>query len=202
MKESIMQTQSSLQRPGRVALRYGSIFGVALGLIQSAISFVSQSLTTQNGSGTSNQPIIEFLFLVAPVIWVIGFLIAGTLSAKRTGGIGIGALAGLFAGIFGGIIAAVAEIAISTFSVQLPASGTPSATLALFGEIVVPLYTMVLAFSAGAGFGALGGLMGQALSPVRYQPPTALASAPYPPPQPRVPAAEVIYPPQLPRAQE
>ncbi len=194
-----MQTQSSLQRPGRVALRYGSIFGVALGLIQSAISLVSQSLTTQNGSGASYQSIIEVLFLVAPLIWVIGFLIAGTLSAKRTGGIGIGALAGLFAGTFGGIIAAVAEIAISTFSAHSPSSDSQSYVLALVGEAFVSLYTIILAPGAGAGFGALGGLIGQILSPVRSQSPTPPANAPYPP---VAPAVEVVHPPQPPSAQE
>lgn len=185
-----MQPQTYSPRPGRIALLHGSIAGVILGLIQSIILFIAQPLLTPNNGATPGQSGIEFLFLVSPLIWVIGFLIIGTLSAKQTGATSMGTLSGLFAGLFGGIITAIAQIAVSTFGRSTFVSGSADITVTMFGETIISFYIVLIAVGSGAGFGVLGGLIGHTISSVRYQPPMPFPNVAYPAPymQPARPA--------------
>ena len=181
--------------PARIALLYGSIAGVILGLLQSVILFASQPLMTSNGSPAPGQPGLEFLFLVSPLLWVIGFLIIGTLSAKRTGATSTGTLSGLFAGLFGGIITAIAQIAVSTFGRSLfPTDGADLMTT-LFAETILSFYIVAFAVGGGAGFGVLGGLIGHTISSVQYVPPMPFNRVPYPMPLvPPGPAVNMPFP--------
>ncbi len=172
-----MQESSISQQPGKPALRSGVLLGVALGIIHSAIVI----LTSQMNRGYGNTPVTTiFLYLITPLIWIVGLLVAGMSGSRVTGKINTGVLAGLFAGTFGGIIAGFGQAIAMTLSMNQQSATSADTGLLLASGFTVMFFVMVLALGAGAGFGALGGLIGQSMSSVRPQPHQPAPSA-YPP---------------------
>jgi len=211
-----MSVQSSLSQADRSAILVTSlIIGVSLGLIQSGILFLSQSVVTQPSL------FITSLSLVAPLIWAIGYLLMGIQVGKRTRRIGQGALSGLCAGTFAGLMVAMGQIILVILHLFLSMSPPPG-TLVLT-VIEAPSYlitrtttqaflTMGIILGAGAGFGVLGSLIGQYLAPERSQPKAPPACTfPYPThdqvssepvPEPKLSAPGYISPPAHPACQQ
>lgn len=210
-----MQTQPVAQQPGKPALLSGIIIGVVLGIIHSAITIIIAQMAV-NGGGSS--AVITSLQLLVPLIWIIGFLFAGFWASKESGLISTGTLAGLFAGIFGSIIAGFGQIiataiaANTTSQIAAQASG-----MLLFTGYTAIFSVMILAIGAGAGVGAIGGLIGQTITKVHPQPapqplqvytqpimpypytaPQPMATSTIPTPAPRTPQPQMPQTPILP----
>src|SRR5579883_649352 len=167
-----MNVQPTLQQPGKPALRSGAIIGIALGIIHSVITIIvtqmNASTPVDGGPGMSTITII--LYLLTPLIWIIGFLITGAWASRETGKISTGVLAGLFAGTFGGVIAGIGQVIATAIANSQQGYTSSNSSLLLFSGFAAVFYVMVLALGAGAGFGVLGGLIGQSMSNVRPQP--------------------------------
>ncbi len=168
-----MQIQSTAQQPGKPALRSGAIIGIALGIIHSVITIIVTQMnavslnTTAGGAGIPTITIV--LYLITPLLWIIGFLVAGAWAARETGKISTGVLAGLFAGTFGGIIAGIGQVIATAMANSQQGYTSSSSNVLLFSGFAAVFYVMLLALGAGAGFGVLGGLIGQSMSNVRPQ---------------------------------
>ena len=183
-----MQLQPVPPHAGKVALRSGATLGIILGIIHSII-VITNTVQSANSSGYGGPNASSvLLYLVTPLVWIVGLLIAGGWGSKTTGKVSTGTIAGLFAGLFGGIVAGFGQAIATTLSVNISgaASGNASSQLAL-GFLTI-FYVLALTIGAGAGLGALGGLIGQTVSDVRPQP-----SMPQPVPQP----AQPIYQPPV-----
>ncbi|HET8913160.1 MAG TPA: hypothetical protein VFN23_16920 [Ktedonobacteraceae bacterium] len=167
--------------------RVAVIIGLCLGILQSIVWLFSEPL--QPGV-TSSPSFIAFLYLVAPVIWAIVFLLLGIWVGKITGLVSQSSLAGLFSGIFGSLTAAIGHVLV--FTLALSSSNGSQPLLTGYYVLAVVAETLILVLGAGAGFSAIGGLIGQYLSPNRPQPATRRVPPPAgPPPFP-------YYPPQFP----
>jgi hypothetical protein len=209
-----MQIQPVAQQPGKPALRSGAIIGIALGIIHSVITIMVTQMNTgsQNtyGSSSGPSPTTTILYLLTPLIWIIGFLIAGAWASKDTGKISTGSLAGLFAGTFGGVIAGLGQVVATGIAINQQSYNPGGSNLLLFSGFAAMFYVMALAIGAGAGLGALGGLIGQSMSKVRPQPVAQPAYAqpimpygyvqpqPMPMPSPQVPLPQQPEMPRLP----
>lgn len=207
-----MQVQSAPPQSGKIALLSGAIFGIALGLIHIVITIVLQlnnQQQQQNGTPGNLPSTSVILYLVTPLIWIIGFLIGGAWAAKRTGKVGTGTLAGLFAGTFGGVLAGFGQVISAALQMNqqasqygnLGATSSAGTSLILVGSFATIVYVLILALGAGAGFGALGGLIGQSISGVRPQPQLPVQPV-YPPavlPYGYIPPQQVTQPPQMPQ---
>src|SRR5579883_2839017 len=167
-----MKLQPTAQQPGKPALRSGAIIGVALGIIHSVITIIvtQMNASTPVDGGPGMPTITIILYLLTPLIWIIGFLIAGAWASRETGKISTGVLAGLFAGTFGGVIAGIGQVIATAIANSQQGYTDANSSLLLFSGFAAVFYVMVLALGAGAGFGVLGGLIGQSMSDVRPQP--------------------------------
>lgn len=188
-----MGTNVAHAHSGKIALRTGASIGVLLGIIHSIIVIIS---TVQNSSQSSNATFLNtLLYLITPLIWIVGLLFTGIWASRFTGKVGTGTLAGLFAGLFGGLVAGFGQAIASAISVNL-APEPPSSSIVLVSGFATIFYILLLTIGAGAGCGALGGLIGQAVSDVRPQP---AQSAPVPMvPVYQPPAVPYGYAPQMP----
>ena len=172
---------------GRTALIYGVSVGLSLGIIESAVIVYLVHNTYDNSYGQLSLPF-------SILLWVVLFLVAGALGARRTGKISTGMLTGLWAGIVGGIVTTVAFFAtlMSSFS-----------TYGYVGMMATYLTLMIililLALGMGTGLGALGGLIGQSFATS-----TRVVFHPYQqsdPPQPHQASDRQSDPPQQERVQ-
>lgn len=187
-----MQAPSISQRPGRAALRSGLILGITLGIIHSVITIIVTQMNTNTlittGSRINAGGITTPLYLLTPLLWIIGLLTAGIWGSQTTGKISMGTLAGLFAGTFGGIVAGLGQVVATAISANQVTLSSSEANLLLFSGFAAIFYVMLLTIGAGAGLGVLGGLIGQSLSSVRPQPPAQPVyqqpAPPYAPVQP------------------
>jgi hypothetical protein len=205
-----MQTQPVAQ-PGKPALLSGIIIGVVLGIIHSSITIIIAQMAVNGGSSSA---MITSLQLLVPLLWIIGFLFAGFWASKESGLISTGTLAGLFAGIFGSIIAGFGQIIATAITANLSSQAiTQTSGMVLFTGYTAIFSVMILAIGAGAGVGAIGGLIGQSISNVRPQvapqPLQVYAQPvmpyPYPAPQPmaahQAPQPQSMAVPQTPQPQ-
>ena len=146
---------------------FGLIFGLGLGVAQIVLEIVVVSSKASGG-----------LFWLGAFVWLAIFFVVGILSAKRSGKVSTGTIAGLWAGTFGGLISLILNevlifIGLSFFSGQLQQStanadvSTQQVTTAIVTVVTILfLFLWALAVGLGAGLGALGGLVGQATSTV------------------------------------
>jgi hypothetical protein len=188
-----MQTPSAPQPQGKAALLSGGTLGVILGIIHSVITIMLVQFSQNDNAHFSS-----LLYVITPLIWIIGLLLAGIWGSYRTGKVGIGTLSGLFAGTFGGIIAGFGQvIAIALLYNQSNPDSDISGLLLLSGVAAV-IYVLVLAIGTGAGLGALGGLIGQSFSKVVQPPVQALLIYPPQVVPPPAPAPHTYMSPQQP----
>jgi hypothetical protein len=192
-----MKIQPTAQQPGKPALRSGAIIGVALGIIHSAIAIIvtrMNAVTPNTVDGRQGMPtIVLSLGLLTPLIWIIGFLITGAWASRETGKISTGVLAGLLASTFAGVIAGIGQVIAMVIASSQQSYVDANLGVLFLNGLSAVFYVMVLPVGAGAGFGALGGLIGQSISNVRPQPIVQPVYA-----QPVVPYTYVpIQPPQV-----
>lgn len=138
---------------GKVALYYGLRAGLLLGIAQSVL-IIYDHYGPDNAFAALNTP-------VSLLLWVLGFILAGVLAARRLGKTSIGTLAGLWAGMIGGVITAVTVLfeTISAYSSYGLDFGTLVSIVA--SMLTGLIFLVLLAMCAGCGLGALGGLIGQ-----------------------------------------
>jgi hypothetical protein len=157
---------------GKTALLYGALFGICSGIIQLLCIF---SLA---GGG----------FLLSLILCTAALVLAGLFASKRTGKVSTGTLAGLWCGLFGGVIvvgitALLILIAAHdpSFTDQLmsalrnsniPASITPQQAMLYMGlgMVILGVAWLLVAIGAGAGIGAIGGLIGKTMAPAPQYP--------------------------------
>jgi hypothetical protein len=152
------------------ALRFGAIFGVGWGV-----------LLTLNYYFVHVQG-LRLTSVVALVLSLVVYLVAGILAASRTGLVSTGLLAGLWTGLFSSLVDAVGVIGIlltdHAVVVQMrraaqsvaarSASGTvPNITdrLVIISAILGLILGLIVATAIGLGMGALGGLIGKSRAP-------------------------------------
>jgi hypothetical protein len=165
-REKAMQTVST-PGSGKTALLFGVLFGIASGLVQLLCMFFLA------GAG----------FLLSLFLCTVALLLAGIFASKRTGKVSTGTLAGLWCGLISSVI--VVGILSLTLLVmthdpafmdelisRMRSSNIPSSITLQQMVLYIRLGTLILAViwlsvgsGAGAGIGAIGGLIGKSMSP-------------------------------------
>jgi len=167
-------------RAGRPALQNGMLFGVILGIIEIALSFLLGA--------------VGFVINVLLFLFLTGY--AGYRASGRTGKVSTGLVAGLFVGLVSSVIACIPLLLyyltnIDTFRAQLQQQMEASnlyqgftltnnlviVTVILFLVVIVAGATLV-----GLGVGSIGGAIGKG----RARPPSV----------PQFPSSMPPYPPQ------
>jgi hypothetical protein len=166
--------------------KIGGLFGVGWGIVLILNGLLSDALN------------IRWNSLIAILISLAVFFVAGMLAAQRTGKVSSGLVAGLFAGLFSGLINNVVSfILLATNNeklVQLRDQAQQAVdqngqtfhyttNLILIGAAFGLLFTLVISALVGLGLGALGGVAGKSRAPL---PPQSYQEAMYPggPPSP------------------
>ena len=145
---------------GKVALQFGTLFGVSLGVLL----------------------IAETWFLHSPIFFyglpVLAFLLAGLFAAKRTGKVSTGALVGLLSGVISTLIGMTALfIALLTVEHAAFVQGALRSSVdpryaqqyAWIGLVILTIVLSSVMAAIGSGLGALGGLVGKNMSPISRQ---------------------------------
>jgi hypothetical protein len=185
----VQQQDSITPQGGKIALRYGLIFGLMQTIIAS-IMLLIMAFTDPLGES------LALLLGVGALVFIIGlvaYFVAGTLAAKQTGKVSTGTISGLWTGTFYGVLACIVNITLF-LSISLPkrlvyydttgASTTLNTTSSTFkagleiGGIGFAIFGLFFAIGVGAGIGALGGLLGR--SQARKNAPQPYPAQPYP----------------------
>ena len=144
---------SGTSQIGKIALYYGLRAGLLLGIGQSVL-IIYDHYGPDTPFGALNTP-------TSILLWVIGFLLAGVIAARRLGKTSIGTLAGLWAGIIGGVITA-GTILFELVSSYMGYGFDLGSVIAMTASVLTGLIFLVLfTMGVGTGLGALGGLIGQ-----------------------------------------
>jgi hypothetical protein len=194
-------------------VRWGLLFGGIMALLGSADAIVTILLEGSLAGDLSTVRAFTTVTLASSlvscglnVVYLALFFVAGILTARRTGKVGAGALAGLLAGGLGKLITGTVTVTLLFLSRALfptsRAGGIPIVPAAGTAQIVITaIGGLVIWCGLGAGLGALGALVGQSqfrtAHPELAQP-RPYASAPYPPgPYPGYPPVPPMgaYPP-------
>lgn len=173
------------QEPRSHVFRNGLIFGAilaALGLANTLIQVAAGAYhvvsSDTSGIGTVNVTNSGPTALLGCVLFLatlaLTFLV-GLMTARGTGKVGSGSLAGLVAGIFGSLIGSIVSIVILVLFVapglqspdEVSISTTQVQTLFAVVTIGAAFLGLLLDAGLGAGMGALGGLIGANTSPHR-----------------------------------
>jgi hypothetical protein len=182
-------------RTGNPALRNGLLFGVILGIIEIALSFLLGGL--------------GFLLSVLLFLFIVGY--AGYRASVRTGKVSTGLLAGLLAGLLSSVIAAIPLLIyylsnIDTLRTQLqqqmagsslPQGFTLTNNLVIASVILLLVVLVGVATLLGLGFGSIGGAIGKGQAPRAPVLPPVYTPPPYPP-QVYVPPPSQPYQPPVP----
>ena len=182
------------QSSGGAVMRNGLIFGAIIAALIIGDTIVgwltgAYDISSQvNGSISSVNLFISGVSALMGCAIFLGALaltfVAGMLTARRTGGVGGGSLAGLVAGAFGALLGGGASL-IVTITLEAPGIQSPMGSGMtqsqmqgmLIGAQVFGLVAGLFQYGAfGAGAGALGGLVGKnsyekAHPSQAYQPP-------------------------------
>jgi hypothetical protein len=196
------------------ALKQALIWGISLGIIQVIVAVLAGILRV------SNPGLVLLLELVAFLIALAFYLLAGLFAARQTHRVSTGTFAGMLTGVFQGILGFIAGIAVNIATVNVvrrTAQGLINTTripfhytngIVIAAAIVSGLIGLTFAVGLGAGLGALGGLIGRGnvqqqppYMPYPGQPYQPYGAYPYPyPPQPGQPGpfyqGMPPYPPQ------
>ncbi|MGH2510471.1 MAG: hypothetical protein ACRDHZ_24105 [Ktedonobacteraceae bacterium] len=182
-----MQSMYTPPKAGKIALRYGLIFGLIQAIVASSILLANTFVNT-----TPDQIGISLLLVgVSFLVGLAAYFVAGIFAAKQTSKVSTGTFAGMWTGAVYGIIDFIVALALF-FQVNLPkllntigtspaASASPDAfkTGTIIGGVGGAIFGILFAIGLGAGLGALGGLIGKSTSKVQPIPAT-LAHPAYP----------------------
>jgi hypothetical protein len=193
-------------------VRWGLLFGGIMALLGSTAAIVTILLEGSLASDPSSVRAFTAVTLVSGlvscglnVVYLALFFVAGILTARRTGNVRSGALAGLLAGGLGGLINGAVAVTLLFLSPALFPSGStlgipiaPAATHIPVWIVITAIVGLVIWCGVGAGLGALGALVGQsqfrAAHPELAQP-RPYPSAPYPGNYPPTPPMGAYPPP-------
>ncbi|HEX7737878.1 MAG TPA: hypothetical protein VF458_23720 [Ktedonobacteraceae bacterium] len=142
--------------PLQVALIYGLVAGVALGVSEVALGLLI---------GLAPYPLAILFGRLTLVVLILAYLYAGYQAARRTGNLYAGTAAGALTGAFG-VLTVIALFYLSSFFHTYlffdPAFLLIPASLPLTSTLASPLVNLVLTFAVyGAIVGTLGGLIGK-----------------------------------------
>lgn len=163
-----------------IALRQGLLFGTFAGCL--AILGVA-------GSRFLSFPIFSLNFIYA--LAFIAFFVAGWRTAKRTGRIDMGALAGFWAGVAVAILGFIAILLFSAIEYRFVGTGIRLSSLLSIAVSSLPVALLALIF--GPAIGTLGGFIGKtyiensaagSAAPTQPAPSTAQPAAPAQPSPP------------------
>ncbi len=178
-----MQQQIQQKETGAIAFRYGLIWGGIFAGLQVIVLVVNDFDSVGYAATVANL----FNLLLSLAL----FFLVGMLSARQTGQVSRGSMAGYFAGTMGGLLGLIAQLIVVQFAVDsLRVRTQETANMlnlgfqynndAVFaGMIFNAVVGWLFAIGLGAGMGALGGLLGRKQAKV---PAVARYTAPVPPP--------------------
>ena len=170
-------TSTSVRRP---AVQQGLIFGIIIGIVFAINSILGYFVNLGPGSGA-----ISFaLFLIGLVLYAL----AGYRTSVQTGRASSGTIAGLLTGAIGGVIGLVVNMIIVFATVdrlrqasqaaadqlrkqspqQFPVVHYTNGTV-IFSILLLAIGLLALAIGLGAGFGAIGGVIGRRRAPAPTQ---------------------------------
>src|SRR5215469_4947625 len=195
--DGCVHRRNNMQTSGNPALRWGLICGGATGLL-AAISGIVQLAQLASGESALRLQAAGFSLLFTCVFFLVDlalFFVAGMMTARQTGTVGTGTMAGLIAGLGVGIVGAVfAVISVvaakpGTYTAGFPTGTGPqlSQSFIVTASILSSIIRVLLFAGLGAGLGALGALAGRDASPAARA--NAGGFAYYPPPPPPPPGA-------------
>ncbi len=163
-------------KTGRVALRWGLIFGVILAVVDDGIYLINSLISAHSLSTTTTSSVASTALGVSLglscLIFLIGlaaYFVAGILASRQTGLVRTGVFAGMWTGGVYGVVDLIVRL-IVLFAITLPVeqalrtTSTSTATAQQFlvvGGIIEVVIAFLLAIGVGAGMGALGGLIGR-----------------------------------------
>lgn len=152
----------------RLALRQGLIFGVILGILLVAFSFINLGLISN----------------VISLVLYLGFsVVAGMRTSRVTGKLGTGVITGLWTGLFAALISAIVYLifTFANFSAYRDAlvtaaknAGTANAS-SIYTDSFVSVIILIgggFILVLGILFGLLGGVIGGSIGRGRAAPPT------------------------------
>lgn len=196
-----MRQPQTLPGSGKVALKYGLIFGGAIGLIDIIYSVIldaanpgfldslAQALSSLNGSILFSILYVLIISLPIYLLLFVAFLLAGRFAARQTHKTSTGLLAGLWAAVLFVVIdLLIANLGLEVLIVfpqiqrEDPAAAASIEQSILFNIFFYGIVAGVILIGLGLGIGALGGAMGKG---------KALPQPAYPTPQPAYPPAAV-----------
>lgn len=169
-------------RTGRPALRQGLIFGAISGIIGIALFALGTFLS---GLGT-------ITFILAIIVPLAAYVLAGLFASQVTGKVSTGTIAGLWAGLFGSVIYSIGLFAlaypnIDTFRqaaqkavTQQGSNFTYTNSVIITGLVFFLIIVIIASILLGLGVGAIGGLIGK--SRAKVQPPAYQETFYQPPP--------------------
>jgi hypothetical protein len=201
-EELMEQTQT---RWGGVAIKWGLIFGFALGLLSGLRTVSIVLLPSMHLFGMMRR---SPLGLAGLVLVAVCFL-AGLLAGRRSGSVAAGAIAGLITGIVAAVIGAAVSIIVFLIAPRAYVVANGISRIGLRGArferpalliavIVALILTLLYTAAVGAGVGALGGLAGRGSRPPAPQPYQSPPGASPPPPAAGYPPMTGAYPPAPP----
>ncbi len=136
----------------KVALQFGAVFGVSLGILQSVL----------NGAVLTRSTIL--LPILFYILLALACLFAGLFATKRTGQVSTGALAGFCASIIGTITRSLITWHVVAAYGTMNSWSAPQYTLLMLSVMII--LSLCLLVGLGFGFEALGGLIGKRMSPL------------------------------------
>jgi hypothetical protein len=192
------QTQT---RWGGVAIKWGLIFGLALGLLGGLRTASIPLLLPLRFFGAMRGPTL--------ILGLAAYFLSGLLAGRRSESVGAGAIAGLVTAIVAAVIGAAISIAVFLIApgAYVVANGIGGIGLrggrfghpALFIAVIVALILAFLYSAAvGAGVGALGGWAGRGSRPPAPQPYQSAPGTYLPPPSAGYPPMTGANPPAQP----
>ena len=167
-----MQPIAAPPKAGKIAFQQGLIFGLIQAVIASLVLLVNDIVITS----ASQVGISLLLSALSFLTGLAAYFVAGIFAAKQTGKVSTGTFAGMWTGAIYGVIGFIVS---ATLFVQVVAPRTldalsstqadPSAfkTGFMIGGIGFEFFGILLAIGFGAGLGALGGLIGRNISPLK-----------------------------------
>ncbi len=169
-----MATQPTTHPTMRNGLLFGGLLG-GLGLLNTLIQWLTGAIHAEAHVVNGFTSVTVFDTGASALLGCVGFLallaltfLVGMLTARSTGKVGSGAIAGLLTGVLGALVGSAANLVVIVATVapnlQAPA-GSPMTqagvqALLIGTTIGGAIFELVLYGGFGAGVGALGGLLG------------------------------------------
>lgn len=146
--------QGNSTRTGNPAFRQGLLFGITLGIFFIVFNVTKVGTLLAGALNLSSTGTGALISIVALIAAILAYLFAGIRASQQTGGVGTGALAGLWTGLISSVITWVDTLVF--FYATHGGANQLLFQIAIFGTL-----SIALALVLGTGIGAIGGLVGK-----------------------------------------